>query len=109
MSKKPKKELWTYNGEAIKQIAKAYKGMANLADKLNVSRGTLSNWANGRCKPSLDSILHIANETGVSPSSFFKIANGSKKQQTVFTAGKSTYLLKLGNNKIEIEIIKDGK
>ncbi|MDY4591963.1 MAG: helix-turn-helix domain-containing protein [Eubacteriales bacterium] len=61
-----------YLGEKIKDLRnKQILTQTQLADKLNVSRQTVSNWEKGTCQPDCDSVLKLCKVLGADPNCLY--------------------------------------
>lgn len=61
-----------YLGEKIKDLRnKQILTQNQLADKLNVSRQTVSNWEKGTCQPDCDSVLKLCKVLGTDPNCLY--------------------------------------
>lgn len=61
-----------YLGEKIKDLRnKQILTQTQLADKLNVSRQTVSNWEKGTCQPDCDSVLKLCKVLGTDPNCLY--------------------------------------
>ncbi len=93
-------------GEKIRNLRKENKiSQEELAEKLGVSRQSISLWENEQTQPTLENIMALANIFGVSSDTLLDIDNKNDKNTNIFVNDSLKLRRKLKNKILIISII----